>query len=61
MWIDLLTAFSLVLVIEGIMPFINPSGMRKMIIMVAQMDDATLRFAGLTSMIVGLVLLYLVR
>ena len=61
MWIDLLTALSLVLVIEGIMPFINPAGMRKMIIVVAQMDDATLRFAGLTSMIVGLLLLYLVR
>ena len=61
MWVDLLTAFSLVLVIEGIMPFINPAGLRKMMVVVAQMDDSTLRFIGLSSMMAGLILLYLVR
>ena len=61
MWKELLTALALVLVIEGIMPFINPAGLRKMIALVAQMDDATLRVVGLTSMVAGVLLLYLVH
>ena len=61
MWNDLLTARALVLVLEGIMPFINPAGLRKMIVVVAQMNDVTLRFIGLSSMLAGLLLLYLVR
>lgn len=61
MWTDLLTALALVLVIEGIMPFINPAGMRRMMMLVMQMDDATLRTIGLTSMLSGVILLYLVH
>ncbi len=61
MWNDFLTALALVFVIEGVMPFINPAGLRKMFIYVAGLDDAKLRFIGLTSMCFGLLLLYLVR
>ncbi len=61
MWNDLLTALALVFILEGIMPFVNPASLRKMIVLVAQMDDASLRFVGLSSMIAGLVLLYLVH
>ncbi len=61
MWSNLLIAFALVLVIEGIMPFINPEGLKKVFIMASQMDNATLRFAGLTSMLLGVVLLYIVH
>ena len=61
MWSELLIAFALVLVIEGIMPFINPEGLKKVFIMASQMDNATLRFAGLTSMLLGVVLLYIVH
>lgn len=61
MWTDILTALALVLVIEGIMPFLNPAAMRRMMVMVAQMDDKTLRVVGLTSMISGVLLLYLVH
>ena len=43
------------------MPFLNPGALRRMIILVAQMDDAALRVIGLTSMISGLLLLYLVH
>jgi len=43
------------------MPFCNPAGLRKMFILVAGMDDAKLRFIGLSSMLSGLLLLYLVR
>ena len=61
MWQEILTALALVLVIEGIMPFMNPSGLRRMMALVSQMDDASLRAVGLTSMIGGVLLLYLVH
>jgi len=59
MWHSLLAAFALLLIIEGILPFINPEGMRKAMLLISQMSDHQLRFAGLTSMLIGLVLLYL--
>ena len=61
MWSDLLAALALVLIIEGIMPFLNPEGLRRMFAMAMQLDDSTLRFLGLSSMIAGLVLLYIVK
>ena len=61
MWTELLTAIALVLIIEGIMPFANPAALRRMFQMAAQLDDATLRFTGFTSMCVGLLFLYLIR
>jgi hypothetical protein len=61
MWEAIATALALVLVIEGIMPFLNPGRMRRMLIMVSQLDDATLRIIGLTSMTIGVLLLYLVH
>lgn len=60
-WDDLLAALALVLVIEGIVPFLNPQSLRKMLATVAQLDDRTLRIAGLVSMICGVVMLYMVR
>ena len=61
MWHDLLTAIALVFVLEGIMPFINPEGLRKVFLLAAQMDNASLRFMGLTSMLIGVIVLYVVR
>jgi len=61
MWTDLLTALALVFVLEGIMPFVNPDGLRRMFVLGTQLDNATLRFIGLSSMLVGVVLLYFVR
>ena len=60
-WDDLLAALALVLVIEGIVPFLNPQSLRKMLVMVAQLDDRTLRVAGLVSMLCGVLMLYMVR
>jgi uncharacterized protein YjeT (DUF2065 family) len=60
-WSDLLAALALVLVIEGIVPFVNPQSLRRMLETVSQLDDRTLRSIGLISMICGVVLLYLVR
>ena len=61
MWHDLLTALALMLVIEGIMPFLSPGGFRNMMRMVGEMDDKSLRYGGFFTMLAGLVLLYLVR
>ncbi len=61
MWQDLWVALALVLVIEGILPFVNPNGMRSAWQQMAKMDDKSLRIAGLVSMVVGLIVLSLVR
>ncbi|HHH35797.1 MAG TPA: DUF2065 domain-containing protein [Gammaproteobacteria bacterium] len=61
MWQDLGAAIALVLVIEGVMPFASPATWRRAMRSVLEMDDRTLRVAGLTSMALGLLLLYLVR
>jgi uncharacterized protein YjeT (DUF2065 family) len=61
MWNDLFVALALVLVIEGILPFLNPAAMRELQRKMAEMDDKSLRLAGLSSMLVGLALLYLLR
>lgn len=60
-WGDLLTALALVLVIEGIVPFVSPQSLRRMLETVSQLDDRSLRITGLVSMILGVFLLYLVR
>lgn len=60
-WQDLLAACALVLVLEGIMPFLNPAIAKRVAAQVIGFNDRALRFAGLTSMIAGLGLLYLVR
>ena len=60
-WKDLLAAFGLVLVIEGIMPFLNPLAWRRTLEAVAQLDTRRLRLVGLASMAAGLVILYFAR
>lgn len=61
MWHELLIAFALLMVIEGVVPFLSPGAMRKMMLAVAEMDDHALRVGGLVSMILGVVTLYLVN
>lgn len=60
-WQDLLAACALVLVLEGIMPFLSPAIAKRVAANVVEINDQSLRLAGLTSMIAGLGLLYLVR
>ena len=61
MWHEFLVAFSLLLVIEGLMPFLAPDVLRRMLIEVAGQDNRSLRIAGLVSMLGGVGLLYLVN
>ena len=61
MWLDLWLALALLLILEGIFPFVSPEGVRRMLAVIQQMSDHQLRFAGLTSMLLGVVLLYVVN
>jgi hypothetical protein len=61
MWHDLLLALALMLVIEGLLPFLSPRLMRMMLLEMAQQDDRGLRLVGLVSMLSGVGLLYLVN
>ena len=58
---DLWAAFALVLVLEGILPFLAPAHWKQAIRQIAQADDATLRMIGLGCMVVGLACLWWVR
>lgn len=56
---NLLAALALMLVIEGVLPFVAPSLWRETFRRLVAMSDGQVRFIGLTSMIVGLILLVL--
>lgn len=61
MWTDLWAALALVLVLEGVLPFLSPAVVRRMLETVSQVDDRSMRISGLVSMMAGLALLYMVR
>jgi uncharacterized protein len=58
---DLLAALGLFLVLEGIAPFLNPQGVKRTFARLLQVQDRELRYAGLGSMLVGVIILFLVR
>jgi uncharacterized protein YjeT (DUF2065 family) len=57
-WDLLLGAFALMLVIEGLLPFISPPRWRGVFERATKLTDGQIRFIGLSSMLAGLVLLY---
>jgi uncharacterized protein YjeT (DUF2065 family) len=60
-WTDLVAALAIVCIIEGIMPFINPPAMKRLLARMASMEEREMRIFGLASMLVGLAILYMVR
>ena len=60
MWESLLTAIALMLVLEGIIPFLYPSKWRNMVAMLARISNQQLRIMGFISMLLGVALLYLI-
>ena len=60
-WGDFWAALALVLVLEGLIPFLNPAGYRNMVRQMAAMPDQMLRYVGLGLIVAGLFALYLVR
>jgi uncharacterized protein YjeT (DUF2065 family) len=61
MWEDFVRAVCLLLVIEGILPFLYPTRWRRMLALVAEASDRQLRILGLISMLLGVGLLYLLK
>jgi uncharacterized protein len=53
------TALAVVLVIEGLLPMASPSGWRRVFSQIMQMRDGQIRFFGLCSVVVGLLVLWL--
>jgi hypothetical protein len=60
-WQVLPVAIALVFIVEGLLPFISPGRWRSMLAMTEQMDDRMIRNIGLSCMLFGLFLLYLVN
>ncbi len=60
-WSDLLTALGLLLVLEGIMPFLNPAAVRSLARKLESISDTELRWGGLLLMLVGVAVLFLAR
>jgi hypothetical protein len=54
-------AFALTLVLEGLLPFLIPGVWRETFKKLTEIGDNQIRFIGLTSMLAGLLLLYLVK
>lgn len=54
-------AFALYLVIEGVLPFVNPAAAQRLMAKLAKTDPRQLRWGGLISMVAGLALLWMAR
>ncbi|MGD8643920.1 MAG: DUF2065 family protein [Chromatiales bacterium] len=61
MWNEILVALALVLIIEGITPFLSPKGLREAMQLIQRFSDGQLRMIGLASMVLGSILLYWLR
>lgn len=55
MWLDILRAIALVLVIEGLMPFLAPHRFRATLLRLQILDERTLRTLGFLCVLIGLV------
>ena len=58
---NLFLAFALMLVLEGLLPFLAPGAWRETFRRLIQMSDGQIRFIGLTSMLAGILLLMVFR
>ncbi len=57
----LLMAFALMLIFEGVLPFLAPAVWRDVFRKLIQLSDGQIRFVGLSSMLAGLLLLLWAR
>ena len=56
-----LLAFALMLIIEGLLPFLAPSLWRDTFRRIIRMTDGQIRFFGLSSMLAGVLLMFVLR
>ncbi|SEF65252.1 DUF2065 domain-containing protein [Nitrosomonas ureae] len=60
MWENFLNAIALMLILEGMLPFLSPNTWREAFRKLIEINDSQLRFIGLTSMLIGLILLVII-
>lgn len=58
MWEQIAIALCLMLVFEGVMPFLSPQNFKKSLLMALQFSDNTLRYLGLAAMLIGAIGVY---
>ncbi|RLA06580.1 MAG: DUF2065 domain-containing protein [Gammaproteobacteria bacterium] len=61
MWQDIFSAIALMLVFEGIMPFISPISYKKTMTEILRQKNSTIRSLGFFIMLAGVILLMLVK
>lgn len=57
---SLLMAFALMLIVEGLLPFVAPARWREAFLRMARLADGQIRFVGFTAMMAGMLILFLV-
>jgi uncharacterized protein YjeT (DUF2065 family) len=57
---SLLMAFALMLILEGLLPFLAPARWREAFLQIARLADGQIRFVGLSAMLIGVLILLLV-
>ena len=60
-WKILVIAIGLVLVLEGIMPFIIPDKYKRFLLNLAHMDPKSLRVMGLVMMLIGVIIIVVMK
>ena len=58
-WHDLINAIALLLIFEGLLPFVSPDTIKKLYKTMMETPESSLRMIGLASIVAGLALLYL--
>ena len=59
-WQDLLTAIALLLILEGLLPFVSPETIKKVYKTMVETPENSLRMFGFASIVAGLIMLYLI-
>ena len=59
MWENFLNAVALMLILEGMLPFLSPQTWREAFRKLTEINDNQIRFIGLTSMLAGLLVLFI--
>ena len=60
-WTDFFTALGLMLVFEGIVPFLNPPKWKQILVGISEFSDFRLRVGSLIFMMIGLLVVYVAR
>ena len=60
-WQALIAGFAFYLVIEGLMPFLNPGGFKRALAIMLQMPDHQIRKFGAVMLVVGIILLFSIK